>query len=148
MALAVILAMLPFRGIQLAYVTPAEDYENPLQTLRSPSRVFEYTATQPERMGRVSLAAIFGPLEPRSFKEPLSMWSPLRPEKHPEEQPAPFKIGGLDLPMVTFEGAYDKGVDRLASLLVGHYGSEIYPVVLPVRQVILSVMVTTCSVLF
>ena len=76
------------------------------------------------------------------------MWSPLRPEKHPEEQPAPFKIGGLDLPMVTFEGAYDKGVDRLASLLVGHYGSEIYPVVLSVRQVILSVMVTTCSVLF
>lgn len=129
MALAVILAMLPFRGIQLAYVTPAEDYENPLQTLRSPSGVFEYTATQPERMGRVSLAAIFGPLAPRTFKEPLSTWAPLRPERHPEEQPAPFKIGGLDLPMVTFEGDYYKGVDRLAALLVGHYGSEIYPVV-------------------
>ena len=37
-----------------------QDYENPLQTLRSPSGVFEYTATQPERMGRVSLAGIFG----------------------------------------------------------------------------------------
>ncbi|CAE7037459.1 rbmA [Symbiodinium natans] len=129
MALAVILAMLPFRGVQLAYVTPAQDYENPLQTLKSPSGVFEYTATQPERMGRVSLAAIFGPLAPRTFKEPLTTWSPLRPESHPQEQPAPFKIGGLDLPMVTFEGDYAQGVERLASLMVGHYGSDIYPVV-------------------
>ena len=126
---AVILAMLPFRGIQLAYVTPATEYENPLHTLRSPSGVFEYTATQPERMGRASLAAIFGPLEPCTFKEPLTTWSPLRPEVHPEEQPAPFKIGGLDLPMVTFEGAYSDGVERLANLLVSHYGQDVYPVV-------------------
>mmetsp|Transcript_65557 Transcript_65557/g.156724 ORF Transcript_65557/g.156724 Transcript_65557/m.156724 type:complete len:941 (+) Transcript_65557:55-2877(+) len=129
MALAVILAMLPFRGIQLAYVTPAEEYENPLDTLTSPSGVFEYTATQPERMGRASLAAVFGPLESTSFKKPLSEWKPLRPDVHPEEKPAPFKIGGLDLPMVTYEGAYSDGVERLADLLVRHYGSDIYPVV-------------------
>ncbi|CAJ1366847.1 unnamed protein product [Effrenium voratum] len=116
-------------GIQLAYVTPAEEYENPLDTLTSPSGVFEYTATQPERMGRASLAAVFGPLESTSFKKPLSEWKPLRPDVHPEEKPAPFKIGGLDLPMVTYEGAYSDGVERLADLLVRHYGSDIYPVV-------------------
>lgn len=129
MALAVILAMLPFRGIQLAYVTPAEDYADPLEPLSSPSGVFEYHAAQPERMGRASLAAVFGPLGDRTFKKPLAEWKPLRPEAHPEEKPAPFKIGALDLPMVTHEGEYSAGIERLATLLVDHYGSELFPVV-------------------
>lgn len=129
MALAVILAMLPFRGIQLAYVTPAEDYENPLEVLTSPSGVFEYHAAQPERMGRAALAAIFGPLEDRTFRKALDEWKPLRPDSHAEEKPAPFKIGALDLPMVTFEGDYSAGIERLATLLVNHYGSDLFPVV-------------------
>lgn len=129
MALAVILAMLPFRGIQLAYVTPAEDHHDPLEPLTSPSGVFEYHAAQPERMGRAALAAIFGPLGDRTFKKPLDEWKALRPDAHPEEKPAPFKIGALDLPMVTYEGEYSAGVERLATLLVDHYGSDLFPVV-------------------
>ena len=43
-----------------------------------------------------------GPLEDRTFQKPLDEWKPLRPDAHPEEKPAPFKIGALDLPMVTW----------------------------------------------
>ncbi|CAK9093019.1 unnamed protein product, partial [Durusdinium trenchii] len=51
------------------------------------------------------------------------------PEAHPEEKPAPFKIGALNLPMVTYEGDYNAGIERLATLLVDHYGAELFPVV-------------------
>ena len=120
---------LPFRGIQLAYVTPSQQYEDPLQLLSSPSGVFEYDATQPERMGRAALAAVFGPLAPRRFQRPLAAWRPLRPDGHASETPAPFKIGALELPMVTFEGDYAVGVERLAALLTAHYGERLFVVV-------------------
>merc|ERR1719235_1968896 len=31
--------------------------------------------------------------------------------------------------MVTYEGCYDMGVQRLTSLLIGHYGCNFFPVV-------------------
>merc|ERR1719343_1717442 len=80
-------------------------------------------------MGRCPLAAIFGPLPDRSFSRPLLDWLPLRPDVLPEEKPAPFKIGAMELPMVTYEGRYKAGVGRLAGLLRGHFGEDLFPVV-------------------
>eukprot|EP00441_Pelagodinium_beii_P007495 CAMPEP_0197703798 /NCGR_PEP_ID=MMETSP1338-20131121/125614_1 /TAXON_ID=43686 ORGANISM="Pelagodinium beii, Strain RCC1491" /NCGR_SAMPLE_ID=MMETSP1338 /ASSEMBLY_ACC=CAM_ASM_000754 /LENGTH=845 /DNA_ID=CAMNT_0043287697 /DNA_START=105 /DNA_END=2643 /DNA_ORIENTATION=+ len=129
MAVAAILAMLPFRGVQAAFISGESQYRDPLACLRTASGLFEYCAAQPERMGRKSLAAIFGPLPSKTFHKPLETWAPLRPKVLPAEKPAPFKIGGLDLPMVTFEGPYDAGVARLTDLLIGHYGEkELFPV--------------------
>jgi len=129
MAVAAILAMLPFRGIQAAFISSEAEYTDPLARLKTASGLFEYSAEGPERMGRKPLAAIFGPLPSQTFHKPLATWAPLRPACLPEEKPAPFKIGGLDLPMVTFEGSYDAGVARLADLLIDHYGQEkLFPV--------------------
>jgi len=130
MAIAAILGMLPFRGVQVAFVTPEDAYVDPLASLRTPSGLFEYNAQQPERMGRKPLAAIFGPLPDRVFSRPMSAWRPLRPAPFlAEERPAPFKIGGMELPMVTFEGRYHAGVERLSELLCGHFGESLFPVV-------------------
>ncbi|CAK0896061.1 unnamed protein product [Prorocentrum cordatum] len=129
LATATILAMLPFRGVQVAFVTPRLGYVNPLGKLTTASGLFEYDARQPERMGRCPVAAMFGPLDDRSFRCALKPWRPLKPDVVAEEKPAPFKIGALELPMVTFEGQYAAGVDRLASLLEGHFGTSMFPVV-------------------
>eukprot|EP00931_Biecheleriopsis_adriatica_P010341 TRINITY_DN11141_c0_g1_i1.p1 TRINITY_DN11141_c0_g1~~TRINITY_DN11141_c0_g1_i1.p1 ORF type:complete len:902 (+),score=247.18 TRINITY_DN11141_c0_g1_i1:283-2706(+) len=130
MAAAAILSMLPFRGVQAAFVTSATEYRNPLERLSTASGLFEYRADQPERMGRKPLAAVFGPLPSMTFKQSLAEWAPLRVKATAQEKPAPFKIGGLDLPMVTFEGPYQSGVARLVELLEEHYGQkELYPVV-------------------
>lgn len=129
LATAAILGMLPFRGVQVAFVSPKLSYVSPLQRLQTASGLFEYDASQPERMGRCPFAAIFGPLAERTFATPLAPWRPLRPPPSSEEKPAPFKIGGLELPMVTFEGGYEDGVKRLAGLLADHFGPELFPVV-------------------
>lgn len=130
MAIAAILGMLPFRGVQVALLTREAVYVDPLARMQTPSGLFEYSAQQPERMGRRPLAAIFGPLPNHVFSGPLGPWRPLEPAPLvPEEKPAPFKIGGLELPMVTFEGRYEAGVERLTSLLSGHFGASHFPVV-------------------
>mmetsp|Transcript_70287 Transcript_70287/g.186515 ORF Transcript_70287/g.186515 Transcript_70287/m.186515 type:complete len:919 (-) Transcript_70287:87-2843(-) len=129
LAVATILAMLPFRGVQVAFVTPRLGYVSPLGRLTTASGLFEYDARQPERMGRCPVAAVFGPLGDRSFRCALAPWRPLKPVVVAEEKPAPFKIGALELPMVTFEGQYAAGVDRLASLLANHFGTSMFPVV-------------------
>ncbi|CAK0904150.1 unnamed protein product [Prorocentrum cordatum] len=129
LAVATILAMLPFRGVQVAFVTPRLGYVNPLRKLTTASGLFEYDARQPERMGRCPVAAVFGPLGDRAFRCALAPWCPLKPAVAAEEKPAPFKIGALELPMVTFEGQYAAGVDRLASLLENHFGASMFPVV-------------------
>lgn len=129
MAIASILGMLPFRGVQTAFVTPNEKYVDPLACLRTPSGLLEYTASQPERMGRRPLAAVFGPLPSCTFSCALATWSPLKPVPVLEEKPAPFKIGAMELPMTTYEGRYEAGVARLTELLVGHFGASLFPVV-------------------
>jgi len=133
MAVASLLGMLPFRGIQVAFLSPKADaYVNPLQQrLQTASGLFEYDAPQAERMGKSALAAVFGPLPDRSFTAPLREWVPLRPAQLMAglEQPAPFKIGALELPMITYEGRYADGVERLASLLASHYGDSLFPIV-------------------
>ncbi|CAK0794541.1 unnamed protein product, partial [Prorocentrum cordatum] len=129
LAVATILAMLPFRGVQVAFVSPRLGYVDPLRRLTTKSGLFEYDARQPERMGRCPVAAVFGPLRDRAFRCALAPWRPLKPAAAADEKPAPFKIGALELPMVTFEGRYAAGVDRLASLLVGHFGVSMFPVV-------------------
>mmetsp|Transcript_14410 Transcript_14410/g.34009 ORF Transcript_14410/g.34009 Transcript_14410/m.34009 type:complete len:838 (-) Transcript_14410:214-2727(-) len=132
MAVASLLGMLPFRGIQVAFLSPKADaYVNPLQQrLQTASGLFEYDAPQAERMGKSALAAVFGPLADHSFTAPLSAWEPLKPSPLVGvEQPAPFKIGALELPMVTFAGKYADGVQRLAALLSMHYGESLFPIV-------------------
>jgi 3-dehydroquinate synthetase len=129
LAIATILGMLPFRGMQVAFVSPCKHYVDPSSCLRTPSGLFEYSASQPARMARNPIAAIFGPLPDRTFTCRMDTWSPLKPSPLPEEKPAPFKIGALELPMVTFEGQYSAGVERLASLLTAHFGEDFFPVV-------------------
>lgn len=128
LAVATLLAMLPFRGIQAAVVTQ-QGYRDPLGCIRTSSGLFEYNAAQPQRLGRRPLAAIYGPLPARVYARPHEAWTPIRPEPAADERPAPFKIGGLDLPMVTFEGPYHEGVVRLARLLLQHFGPGMFPVV-------------------
>eukprot|EP00929_Paragymnodinium_shiwhaense_P060220 TRINITY_DN3009_c0_g1_i1.p1 TRINITY_DN3009_c0_g1~~TRINITY_DN3009_c0_g1_i1.p1 ORF type:complete len:826 (+),score=179.31 TRINITY_DN3009_c0_g1_i1:96-2573(+) len=132
MATAVLLGMIPFRGVQMAFVTQQARYIDPLSTLSTKSGLYEYGALGPERMGRKPLAAIFGPLPARTFRQQIDSWCPLRPLCTAEEKPAPFKIGGLDLPMVTFEGAYAGGISRLTRLLVEFFADDcncVYPIV-------------------
>jgi len=134
MAIATMIGMLPFRGVQTSFVFLSDEdgCANPLELLQTSSGLFEYEATKPERMGRPSLAAVFGPSHRAAFEEPLGEWQPLRVVPNKEEKPAPFKIGGLDLPMVTYEGNYDDGVARFAKLMVQHFGrgsGGLFPVV-------------------
>jgi len=129
MAVAAILGMLPFRGVQVAFVTQQQEYVDPLGRVQTASGLFEYNAEQPERMGRCPIAAVFGPLPSRTFRRSLAAWRPLKPGPLAEEKPAPFKIGALELPMVTYEGAYESGVARLATLLREHFGPSCFPVV-------------------
>ncbi|CAE8584323.1 unnamed protein product [Polarella glacialis] len=135
LATAAILAMLPFRGVQAAFVTGEPVYRDPLSCLRTASGLFEYHAEQPERMGRRPLSAVFGPLPPCTFNKQLCTWQPIRPceiweaangleAASEQEKLIPFKIGGLDLPMLTFEGGYAAGIARLAELLLERYGCD------------------------
>ena len=93
---------------------------SPRQTQRETPAA--YDAAEPGCTGRRPLAAMFGPLASCIFKRELKPWCPVRPVPVADEKPPAFKIGGLDLPMVTYEGACAAGVERLAALLVGHFG--------------------------
>ena len=69
--------------------------------MQTANGLFEYCPEQPECMGRCPLAAVFGPLPDRTFSRPLAAWRPLKPTPIQDEKSAQFKIGAMELPMVT-----------------------------------------------
>eukprot|EP01063_Lacrimia_lanifica_P002410 TRINITY_DN1126_c0_g1_i1.p1 TRINITY_DN1126_c0_g1~~TRINITY_DN1126_c0_g1_i1.p1 ORF type:complete len:792 (+),score=422.84 TRINITY_DN1126_c0_g1_i1:74-2449(+) len=125
--------MLPFRGVQLAMVTRRGEYGNPLR-MSTPSGCFVCDTEDTARMGMYPVKAMFGPLAGREFRATIAPWRPVDIDHtaSAELTRLPFKIGGLDLPMLTHDGSYEDGVAMLADALVRHYADDaasIFPVV-------------------
>jgi len=60
---------------------------------------------------------------------PMAPWRPLEPDLIAQENPTPFEIGAMGgRPMVSYEGQFRSGVDRLAGLPKGHFGDSLFPV--------------------
>lgn len=131
LAIASLLGMLPFRGIQAAIVQggSAELPADPFQVLRTPSGLFEYSSGQPARLGRPPLAAVFSSQPSRTLTQPLAPWEPVHVTASESERLIPFKIGGLKLPMVAHEGRYEDGITRLVQVLEAFCRPNTFPVV-------------------
>jgi 3-dehydroquinate synthetase len=127
-AYAAFIAMLPFRGISVALVTQGQEYGDLLRYQTS-SGVFEVNARDACRMGMFPVRAVFGPLASKTSSAQVAGWQPVEvPEAYDEDEKdavlLPFKIGGLDLPMVTHTGAYHDAIATLASALAADYADE------------------------
>jgi len=126
------LGMLPFRGVTVALVTGQRAaYPDPFY-YRTPSGVIEHDATDPVRMGKCCVHAVFGPLPSRTFVSTLGEWSPIdiTPLPHEPMKRLPFKIAGLSLPMITYTGDYDSGVEELATRVASAYTpAGLFPIV-------------------
>ena len=126
------LGMLPFRGVNVALVSADESaYPDPFR-YRTPSGVIEHDATDPARMGKCCIVAMFGPLASRTFTSELAEWTPIdiQPASHEPMKRLPFKIAGLPLPMITYTGDYDSGVEELASRISAAYTADsLFPIV-------------------
>jgi 3-dehydroquinate synthetase len=125
---AALIALLPFRGIQVALLSQRVEYGD-LFHQATPSGVFELDARQAARMGMFPLHAVFGALPSTTFEAPVRGWAPVQVPQQPGMVPLPFKIGGLTLPMVTHNGTYDEALDRLGRTLGAHYPQGYYPIV-------------------
>jgi len=126
------LGMLPFRGVHVALVSPcAEAHPDPFR-YSTPSGVIEHDATDPARMGKCAIAALFGPLPSRTFTSKLGRWNPIciQPAAGEPMTRLPFKIAGLPLPLITYTGDYDSGVEELAARVAGAYpAGRLLPIV-------------------
>lgn len=102
--------MLPFRGIAVALVSAdTSAYPDPYW-YRTPSGLLEHDSTDPARMGKVCVHAMFGPLPTRTFAGAVREWRPIdvQPEGGSPMLRLPFKIAGLAVPMITFIEEYER----------------------------------------
>jgi 3-dehydroquinate synthetase len=127
-AYAAFIGMLPFRGISVALITQRQAYGDLLRH-QTPSGVLEVDARSACRMGMFPVRAVFGGLESKTFSTKVASWEPIHvPEaydsNHKDAVLLPFKIGGLDLPMVTHNGASQDALAVLAAALAADYADE------------------------
>lgn len=125
------IAMLPFRGVQVALLSQKSTYGNPLH-YTTPSGLFDIDAAQSNRMGMYPISAVFGSLAAKSFSTPVQQWVPISISETLKEHKTahlPFKIGGLELPMITHSASYDDALMGLSRTLARHYPDGYVPVV-------------------
>ena len=114
--------MLPFRGISVALVTFSRQYFDPFR-YATPSGVLEHDSYDAGRMGLSPVKAVFGSLPQRTFRAELRPWDPIYVEPGAADPMVklPFRIAGLALPMITYNGKYSEGIAELAERIVSYY---------------------------
>ena len=119
------LGMLPFRGISVALVTFSSQYPDPFR-YATPSGVLEHDSYDAGRMGLSPVKAVFGSLSPRTFRAELRPWDPIYIEPRASDPmlKLPFRIAGLSLPMITYNGQYSDGIAELAERIVSYYAAR------------------------
>lgn len=131
-AFAAVIAMLPFRGVQVALLSQREDYGNLLH-FTTPSGAFDINAAQSARMGMFPMAAVYGSLPSKNFEVTVEDWTPVNTgillEKDKLTTELPFKIGGLTLPMITHSAEYETALAGFAELLGNKYPNGYIPIV-------------------
>jgi 3-dehydroquinate synthetase len=130
-AFGALIAMLPFRGLQLALISQQQTY--PKLKFSTPSDAFSVDSSQPCRMGMFPCGAIFGLLPNQTLRVQVKDWAPVEVDELVEKESdafrLPFKIGGLSLPMVTHNGRYDEAIDEFRKLLAARYPNGYFPIV-------------------
>lgn len=131
---AAFIGMLPFRGIQVACITRRSLYGEMLQ-FRTKSGTFDMDGLTAARMGKFTVHSMFGPnCNSKSFSERVKEWNPIEiasavTEDYPQAVKIPFKIGGLELPMLTHNGLYEEALRAFANLLESKYPKGYTPIV-------------------
>jgi len=86
-------------------------------------------------MGMFPVQAMFGPLASKTFDAVVDEWDPIEVEvsdKDGEMVQLPFKIGSLQLPMITYKAEYTQGVAKLGQVIKEYYDDrqeQIFPIV-------------------
>mmetsp|Transcript_61427 Transcript_61427/g.171729 ORF Transcript_61427/g.171729 Transcript_61427/m.171729 type:complete len:946 (+) Transcript_61427:96-2933(+) len=131
-AFAAFIGMLPFRGIPVALLSQRTSAGDLLRQV-TPSGVFEVDGRDAGRMGMFPVSAVFGPLPSGAQEANVDVWEPVHCPVDEDSAAVrlPFKIGGLELPMITHNAAYDDALGALASALSAHYSAEggFFPIV-------------------
>lgn len=134
-AYAAFIGMLPFRGISTALLTQRSEHGDLLRH-QTTSGVFQVDGRDAGRMGMFPISAVFGELSSQTATASVRAWKPVNLSKtgltnEPSAEQLPFKIGGLELPMVTHNAPYAEALDALASAVSAHFegGVGYYPIV-------------------
>ena len=132
-AYAAFIGMLPFRGIQVALLSRRQTYGDMLR-FTTPSGTFNMDGLSAARMGKFTVHSVFGSnLPSKKIEQAVDPWTPVDVRGVAEESDdivkIPFKIGGLELPMLTHNGKYEDALAAFADLLAAKYPKGFTPIV-------------------
>eukprot|EP00560_Eucampia_antarctica_P008834 CAMPEP_0197828440 /NCGR_PEP_ID=MMETSP1437-20131217/4998_1 /TAXON_ID=49252 ORGANISM="Eucampia antarctica, Strain CCMP1452" /NCGR_SAMPLE_ID=MMETSP1437 /ASSEMBLY_ACC=CAM_ASM_001096 /LENGTH=807 /DNA_ID=CAMNT_0043429643 /DNA_START=467 /DNA_END=2890 /DNA_ORIENTATION=- len=128
---AAFIGMLPFRGVQVALLTRRSDYGD-LSRFATPSGTFNIDGLTAARMGKFTVHSVFGSLPSKKVREDVQEWQPVDITEEEEKENVvkiPFKIGGLELPMLTHNGTSEQALKSLKDLLAYKYPEGYTPIV-------------------
>lgn len=128
---AAFIGMLPFRGLQVALLTRRSTYGE-LSRFATPSGTFDMDGRTAARMGKFTVHSVFGSFPSKKVQEDVSEWQPVDITEVAEQENVerlPFKIGGLELPMLTHNGTSDEALKSLKDLLAYKYPKGYTPIV-------------------
>lgn len=128
---AAFIGMLPFRGIQVAVLSRRTDYGD-LSRFTTPSGTFDINGRTAARMGKFTVHSVFGTLPSKRFHEDVEEWQPVDISDEEEKENVikiPFKIGGLELPMLTHNGTSEEALKSLKDMLDYRYPKGYTPIV-------------------
>ena len=128
---AAFIGMLPFRGVQVAVLSRRSNYGD-LSRFVTPSGTFDLDGRTAARMGKFTVHSVFGALPSKNVQEDVAEWQPVdvtEEEGKPDVVKIPFKIGGLELPMLTHNGKSAEALKALAQLLACKYPKGYTPIV-------------------
>ena len=130
-AYAAFIGMLPFRGIQVALISKREQYGDLLH-FKTRSGTFDMDGLVAARMGKFTVHSVFGHLPTKRHSEDVKEWQPVDITSVKDDSDVveiPFKIGGLQLPMLTHNGTCEKALSHLRDLLNEKYPKGFTPIV-------------------
>lgn len=128
---AAFVGMLPFRGIQVALISRRNTYGE-LLNYSTPSQTFNIDGLLPARMGKFNVHIVFGHLNSILVSDYVRVWDPIditHEKKEKDVTNIPFKVGGLELPMLTHNGSFHHALRTLARLLIRKYPNGYTPIV-------------------
>ena len=155
-AYAAFIGMLPFRGVSTALISRvrpgirSHKNTNSFVQMQTKSGAFVYDGTNAARMGKYPIGIIYTPYEEEkeyvgTKRCAVLPWKPVDTTALLENQDdeeydneaknnneivsIPFKIGGLQLPMITHNGSYHTAITSLATLLQARYPKGYTPVI-------------------
>jgi len=128
---AAFIGMLPFRGLQVALLSRRSSYGE-LSRFSTPSGTFDVDGRTSARMGKFTVHAVFGSLPSKNIQEDALEWQPVDITEEAQKENVerlPFKIGGLELPMLTHNGTPEEALESLKDLLSYKYPKGYTPIV-------------------